>query len=300
MNSKTISLESIDDLYRQRLSGLYQPTESSQFIRLLCDYHFGWNAVKMRMEWSNPLDEQGTRIFFYALDRLLSGTPIQYIICTAYFGDLALNVCPGIFIPRPETFELCNLIMTEIKHMRYKDFNILDVGTGSGCIAISLKQFFRKARITAVDISQKALDITAFNANRYHCPLDLQRIDILNKNQTDSLNGFHCIVSNPPYITFGDREKLHANIRNFEPEEALFVPDNDPYLFYRAIAVFAQDALLKPGILFFEIPETAGASIRETLQFLGYQSVVVFKDSYGKDRFIRADWQTDIHNNPLS
>jgi release factor glutamine methyltransferase len=223
-----------------------------------------------------------------ALARLLRHEPIQYVLGEAYFYGLDLMVSPAVLIPRPETEELVHLIIQE-NHL-HTHLVVLDIGTGSGCIPIVLAKSLSEATIYAIDISEKALDIAKKNAKKYHVFIHFLQIDILNENLlNDSFPTnlvFDIIVSNPPYIREIEKEKMYANVLDYEPSTALFVPDDEPLLFYKKIAFFAQKRLKIGGKLYFEVSEYFGNEVIAYLTFRGFKEIRLIKDLQGKDRIV--------------
>lgn len=218
------------------------------------------------------------------LTRLRNHEPIQYILGTCSFCGLEFQVAPGVLIPRPETAELVDWIVSG--HRTSLSADILDIGTGSGCIAISLAHHLKGATVSAWDISSEALRIARQNAERNQVRVSFTRTDILQPEVPDMQADI--IVSNPPYITEKEREEMEHNVLDWEPEQALFVPDNDPLLFYRAIARHGLHMLRPQGRIYFEINRAYGKETTDLLMRLGYKQVELKKDFYGNDRMIKA------------
>lgn len=216
--------------------------------------------------------------------RLADGEPLQYVTGKAYFCDLVFGVAPGVLIPRPETAELVDIVVNEHFNQKVK---ILDIGTGSGCIAIALKHKLPQASVTAIDVSPEALAIARANAERLSTEVHFAEYDILLSD--NDLGKFDVIVSNPPYVTESERGAMERNVLDYEPATALFVPDADPLRFYRAIADRARHGLLaNGGKLYFEINERFGAEMRQMLEDKGFNNVKILTDMYGKERFAEA------------
>lgn len=217
------------------------------------------------------------------LSRLKKYEPLQYILGECVFCGLTFGVIPGVLIPRPETAELTGWILTDCSG---QDVSILDVGTGSGCIAISLAHHLKTAKVSAWDISEKALQVARDNAERNGVDVSFRKVDILHGEvpgiQVDVL------VSNPPYVTESERTDMEPNVLEWEPAQALFVPDADPLLFHRTIARHGLKMLKKGGTIYFEINRAYGKKTEEVLVRLGYRDVELKKDSYGNDRMIKA------------
>lgn len=219
------------------------------------------------------------------LMELKTGKPLQYILGYTEFYGLRFVVNPAVLIPRPETEELVEWILSIVDPKQ--QLSILDIGTGSGCIPISLKKNLPKARISAMDISPEALQTAKINAQLNEVEIDFIEADILNHSQLTTQN-FQLIVSNPPYVTPDDKEEMHLNVVGFEPHTALFVPQNDPLLFYKAIAHFALTNLTPGGFLFLEINESYGQETAELLNSKGFRNIEIKKDMSGRDRMIKA------------
>ena len=218
------------------------------------------------------------------IEELKSWRPVQYIIGYADFYDMEFEVGEGVLIPRPETEELVEWIASESR----PEATILDVGTGSGCIAIALNRAIKESRICAIDISSKALDIARRNGNKYAPEVQFVEGDAL--GEFDKLFGakFDVVVSNPPYIPESDMELMRRNVLDYEPNNALFVPNNDPLLFYRAIAQTSKRLLKYEGKLYFEIYESLAKEMIAMLEIEGYSDIILREDFRGKPRMICA------------
>jgi release factor glutamine methyltransferase len=210
--------------------------------------------------------------------------PIQYILGETEFYGLPFYVNESVLIPRPETEELVDWIQKE--NYKSAELNILDIGTGSGCIAIALRHEFPSSTVDAFDVSEKALETAKQNATHNKLEVNFKAVDILNAPAFNKK--WDIIVSNPPYITENEKDTILSNVLDHEPHLALFVPDNDPLLFYREIAFFAQQYLTPAGKLYFEINRNAGNHTLELLTGMGYRDVELRKDISGNDRMVRA------------
>lgn len=228
-----------------------------------------------------------TKMLSY-LPPLLNYMPVQYVVGTAYFCGMKFDVSPGVLIPRPETEELVELIVHQLS--TEKEYHILDIGTGSGAIAVSLSKLLPKSLITAIDVSDQALKVAEFNARKHNTEVRFVKEDILNSS-SDIVGEFDIIVSNPPYVKESEATQMSANVLNYEPHLALFVKDDDPLIFYRAIISFSQQHLSKDGMLWFEINEAEGHNISKLLQIAGYTEVSVLEDFNSKPRFVRATFR---------
>ena len=221
-----------------------------------------------------------------AIKRILDHEPVQYITCRTRFLDLEFIVNPDVLIPRPETEELVYLILSRIK---VDDPVILDIGTGSGCIAVALANKLPDAKITGVDISEKAIHVASHNAEMNHADIEFYCTDILDRNNWRMLSGdYDYIVSNPPYIPVAEKANLDINVSRFEPSVALFVPDALPLQFYDAICDLGSRYLKIGGSIYFEIHEKYGKEMSNLLRIKGYKDVEIISDINGKDRIAYA------------
>ena len=270
------------------LTTIYEAGEAKAVARLVMEVRFGLSMTDVVCGKTG--DEAEMQIL---QQRLLTGEPVQYILGEADFGGRTFHVEPGVLIPRPETYELCRWIMVDgrWKMENGRNVSILDIGTGSGCIACTLAAELPNAEVMAWDISDDALRIAAENAKRTNVQVSFEKVDILNTPllYREGLGvGLDLIVSNPPYICNKERETMERNVLEHEPELALFVPDDDPLLFYRAIARYAAKALNPSGALYFEINPL---SVNEMLQMLsdeGFSHTEVRNDQFGKQRFTKS------------
>lgn len=226
------------------------------------------------------------------LDEMRTGKPVQYILGSTEFYRQTFLVNPAVLIPRPETEELVEWALATVSSGQWavgsngEPLRMLDIGTGSGCIAISLKKNLSHAEVTAVDISAEALQTAKQNAVINEVQVNFIQDDILN-SEIEHPN-FEIIISNPPYVTLKDKTLMHANVTDFEPHTALFVPEDRPLLFYDAIAGFAVQNLVPGGLLFFEINEAFGKETVELLVDKGFTNIELRKDLSGRDRMIKA------------
>jgi len=220
------------------------------------------------------------------LGELMLLKPIQYVTGTAYFHDLELKVNPSVLIPRPETEELVKWVADD--HKNPEGLRILDIGTGSGCIILALGSFLKKSQLSGIDISQEALTTASLNAKNNGIHVDFRKLDILNETEWNELKNFDLIVSNPPYVRLSEKSGMKKNVLDYEPSQALFVPDEDPLLFYRAIARFSRLKLSQKGKLYLEINENLGKETVLLLKNEGFTEISLKKDMRGKDRMIRC------------
>ena len=269
---------------RQSLQEIYPPEEVKALSMLICCDMLGLDALDIYMGKDIILSECKQRELENIIFRLQKNEPIQYIRGFAEFCGRKFKVAPGVLIPRPETAELVELIVKENPGARH----LLDIGTGSGCIAISLDQNLPDAEVEAWDVSEEALAIASENNKELDARVMFRRRDVL----SDELGATSCydvIVSNPPYITEKERADMSANVLEWEPELALFVPDDSPLLFYRKIAELGRDMLVSGGRLYFEINQEYGRETVDMLAGLEYKNIKLRKDLFQNDRMIKAE-----------
>lgn len=272
-------------LIRQKLGQLYDEGEAGAIGDWLLE-HLTGTRRKDRPIREKSLDQRQVALMNSAIERLLKQEPVQYVLSEAWFCGLKFYVDSRVLIPRPETEELVEWIIANCR-FPVADLRILDIGCGSGCISISLKRRLGRAEVWGCDLSAGALEVSAHNAKQLGVDVRFEQVDFLDPAKTEQLPSFDIIVSNPPYIPETEKEKLDRNVTAHEPHMALFVPDNDPLIFYRAIAEFGRTHLNKEGNIFFEIHEELGTPVSELLKNEGYL-VELKKDMSGKDRMIKA------------
>ena len=272
------------------LQTLYEAGEAKAIARIVLEECFNLTMTDILCGKVTQLSANDQNKLKEILQRLLTGEPVQYILGEADFGSVSFHVEPGVLIPRPETYELCQwIIRSEKREVRSKKCSILDVGTGSGCIAITLALNIPQSKVTAWDISDQALRIAEENAKRTHVNVSFEKVDALNIPHSSCLfPHFSMIVSNPPYILNKERAGMERNVLEHEPHLALFVPDDDPLLFYRAIAQYAAKALKPGGLLFFEINPLCVEEMKGMLQQEGFSHTEVRQDQFGKQRFTKS------------
>jgi release factor glutamine methyltransferase len=225
-----------------------------------------------------------------AIKQLQNGIPFQYVLGKVFFHSLELQIAPGALIPRPETEELVEWVIQENNE---PDISILDIGTGSGCIALALKHVLSSAYVKGIDVSPKAIEIALKNASIHELDVDFSIIDILDERAISSAHQVNIIVSNPPYICEKEKKDMAAHVIEHEPSLALFVPDHDPLLFYRKITFFAKNQLSpfptgSGGKLYFEVHENYAKEVAELLESNGFNSIEIKKDLQGKQRMVRG------------
>jgi release factor glutamine methyltransferase len=288
------TVKEIFTAYKQTLTDLYGTNEIEALTLLAATEISGLSKAKIKAFPETALAPVQAEKLTNLLSRLKTGEPIQYILGHTEFYGLPFKVNPSVLIPRPETEELVEWVLSVVnsEHLAangaWPDLNILDIGTGSGCIAISLKKNLPGAVVSAIDISKGALATAKQNAGLNKVDINFINDDILNlRSQISDLRS-NIIISNPPYVTLDDKTQMHANVNNFEPHTALFVPQNDPLIFYKAIAGLASKSLSSNGLLFFEINENSGNEIVKLLQGKGFKNIELRKDMSGRDRMVVA------------
>ncbi len=265
-----------------RLAPLYGAGEARAIVRMVAEDEFGLSLTDIYMDKVSQLSADERAKFEEIITRIANYEPVQYVLGHAYFCGHKFSVAPGVLIPRPETEMLIPL--TGSGH-NDASFSILDIGTGSGCIAISSALEFPEARVTAWDISDIAISIARQNATSLGADINIVKQDALNPPIDIAL--WDTIVSNPPYICMNEQKDMSRNVLDYEPATALFVPDNDPLLFYRAIALYATRALKSNGRLLFEINPLYIDDMAAMLTAMGYTHTIKI-DQYDKQRFIIA------------
>lgn len=284
-------MTSARQLYLQLVARItaYPPKETQAITYMLLEHYLRLRNVDVLVDRPIP-DTEAQPDWDSIVSRLNSNEPVQHIIGSTEFCGLVFRVSSSVLIPRPETEELVQLVTREYAEPDEKP-SILDIGTGSGCIAIVLARFLPHASVHAWDVSEEALDIAKENARQLLADVHFARQDMLNVTfpLADSPEKFDCIVSNPPYVTYSEAGQMQPNVLRFEPHEALFVEDKDPLLFYKAIADFGSHHLKSGGKCFVEINEHFGLETQSVFEENNYTNVQLLKDIHGKDRFVRAE-----------
>ena len=268
---------------RDALRGHYPDSEALTLAKMLLTEAFGFSTLELYGGKDKEISGNRLRDLHEMLSRLKKNEPIQYIIGTESFCGLTFEVNPNVLIPRPETQELVRWIEADWKSVPCR---ILDIGTGSGCISISLAKFLEGAKVESWDISEGALQVARRNCVRNEAEVLLRQQDVLSAVPEGEL--YQVIVSNPPYICEKEKVDMDANVLDWEPETALFVPDADPLLFYRKIAELGISMLCEGGALYFEINRAYGEETLRMLEGLGYRQLELRKDDFGNDRMIKA------------
>ena len=275
-------MKAIANKIHYALSDCYTAEEIKALTRIIATELLGVSQMAFFLKDDIALTAGQQAQLDNAIERLKKQEPIQYILGYSDFCSLRFKVTPATLIPRPETSELVEWVASEFTG----NGSILDIGTGSGCIAVSLAHKLPQSKVTAWDISNDALAVATENSKANNCPVEFKQVDILAYQPNGEQ--FDIIVSNPPYINENEKNIMHSNVLAWEPHTALFVPDNDPLLFYRAIAKKGLSLLKPGGRLYFEINRAHGKETIEMLAALGYTSIELRKDFADNDRMIRA------------
>jgi release factor glutamine methyltransferase len=266
----------------------YDSAEAANIADLVIEYVTGQQRIDKARHPQTPVSATQTTQLDNITTELLKGRPVQYVLGQAWFGELPFYVNESVLIPRPETDELVHWVLQTCKQQQWSAPSIIDIGTGSGCIPITLKHRLPQASFYAVDISAAALAVAQQNATTHQTNIHFHELDFLDNNTWAGLpNNLDCIISNPPYVQQSESATMHARVLNHEPATALFVPDNDALIFYKQIALFAQTHLSPKGYLFLEINEALGQATRALLASYGFTTELK-QDMQGKDRMIKA------------
>lgn len=277
------NLEKLRDLFINELNSLYPREEIQIFFYLLTEEFIGLKKFETALELRKEISETALKKYKEALIDLKKEVPIQYILGKTFFYGLDFKMNSTVLIPRPETEELVDWIVGSANK---KPLKILDIGTGSGCIAIALAKNLSKSEVYAIDISKSALNTARENAELNGVNVNFLEADILKTVNIEE--HFDIIVSNPPYVLVSEKALMKKNVLEYEPHKALFVENNDPLLFYERITKFAVRNLKEGGLLFFEINESKGKETQQLLKNNGFRNVELKQDFLGKDRMIKA------------
>jgi release factor glutamine methyltransferase len=285
-------------LLKQALLQQYEEGEASAIARLVVE-HTG-KADMRAIEASIVTTEQTEQINSY-LKELLIHRPVQYVLNEAWFYNLKFEVNESVLIPRPETEELVEMIIKDVRSKKYEVRNtsssyivpptsFLDIGTGSGCIPITIKKNIPEAEVTAADVCSEALHVAITNAVNHETEINFHLFDFLDENKWKELGLFDVIISNPPYVKSSERQTMSEHVLQYEPHKALFVPDNDALIFYRKIAAFATTHLKPGGKVYVEINQQLGKETATVFSEKGFTNVELLKDMSGNERFVKASF----------
>lgn len=288
MDNQPVKVQALGAELRRRLTPIYGAGEAEAMVRLIFHSLKGWTTTDLAINFDMPVSDDLIKRCDAILRRLEKHEPLQYILGEAYFYGMNLHVDPSVLIPRPETAELVDMI---VRDNPGSDLKVLDIGTGSGAIAIALARNMRFPEVTAIDISPQALSTARRNAKDLKANVDFKEADVM--TWTPEPHSFDIIVSNPPYIPVEEKSDMDPNVLDHEPSAALFVPDDDPLKFYRRITVMARSALRPSGRLYFEINPRFADNMRELLEKNGFTDVAITRDSQNRERFASAEKPSD-------
>lgn len=284
--------DTVNDFYNiivLKLKALYSQEEAGAMADRLVEHYLDLSPTKRILSAKTMIDDNKIPLIKNALNQLLRNIPLQYVLGTAFFMDMEFIVNPSVLIPRPETEEMVSLILKQYSDRRTDhEFTILDIGTGSGCIPIVIKRYIPESTVSSIDFSADALKVATENARKNNVEVNFIHADILDQTLWKDLPQFDLIVSNPPYVTHAEKEQMQLNVLDHEPHTALFVPDDDPLLFYREIIALAKIKLCLEGCLWFEINEMFGEALRDMALNQGFKEVNIIFDFHGKSRFLQC------------
>ena len=272
--------------YTAQIMASYPEEEARQMVWILLEHFLGINRLMLAMNRDLRLSESELLIFHDACKKILQYVPVQYIIGKTEFCGLSFELNNSTLIPRPETEQLMQLILKKLPNT---PLHILDIGTGSGCIAVTLKKYRPDCELFACDISREALQTAQKNAETHHAPVHLFHYDVLSPDEPLNIPKMNVIVSNPPYVCLSEKKEMRPNVLLHEPETALFVKDEEPLSFYKPIAKLAVNQLVCGGKIFFEINEKFGNEVAGILKEHGFINISTENDFRGKVRFVRAE-----------
>lgn len=281
-----MTLAEVRKEYRNGLSGYYPAEEVNEIFALLAEKWLGLKPHEIALYSDRALESSQQQRFKTALERLLRWEPVQYVIGHADFCGLKIRVGPSVLIPRPETEELVGWIVEQ--EGTNNPGPVLDIGSGSGCIALALKDQLINGVVHGMDISPEALELARENSRELGLDVHFFERDVF--KDWDLPAKYRLIISNPPYVTFSEKVKMRANVLEHEPRLALYVADDDPLTYYREIGDKGRRYLVQGGLLFFELNERFAGQTLDLLQKLGYAELQLIKDFLGKDRFLKALW----------
>lgn len=290
-------LKNYKTIFISELTSIYDEVEAESFFYLSLEKLHNLKRIDLALQPNFELTEIEVDNWNNILEDLKNQKPIQYILGETEFYGLPFLVNENVLIPRPETEELVQLIIVESQMIKKETIRILDIGTGSGCIAVSLAKNLPNAQVFAIDVSEKALKVAQKNAEINQVNISFIQTNILetnnlaqlSTNNQQSTTEFDIIVSNPPYVRHLEKEEIKKNVLDYEPHLALFVEDNDALLFYRKIAQLSKTSLIQNGKLYFEINQYLGKETVELLEELEYENTKLLKDIYGNDRMISCE-----------
>ena len=277
--------------YKQLLAQLYEVydnKEAANIADMVIEHVTGQRKIDRIIYKDLPVNVEQQEQLKKITMELLQSRPVQYVLEEAWFMGMKLSVNKNVLIPRPETEELVEWIIDDIKKFGNEDISLLDIGTGSGCIPIAIRKKLPTAAVSAIDVSHDALQVAILNSIQQNALVDFLQLDFLDEKEWHQLGKYHLIVSNPPYIKISEEKSMDQNVLKFEPHLALFVPNEDALLFYKAIAKFSLTHLKPGGRVYVEINEALGKDVVRLFEENEFSEVILKKDMQGKDRMVKA------------
>ena len=279
-----------------QLYHIYDDREAANIADLVMEHVTEWKKIDRIINKQVVLSATQQELIKKYTSALLTHKPVQYVLNEAWFCGMKLFVNENVLIPRPETEELVDWVVRDLNNTQqgsslttyHSQLAIMDVGTGSGCIPIALKKKLPGAQVYACDVSETALEISKKNAVEQKTDIDFLQMNFLDATQWQELPSFNIIVSNPPYVPINDKNSMKQNVLDYEPHLALFVENNDPLVFYKAIAEFGNAKLLAGGTIYVEIHEDLSEAVKRVFLKEGYETIEVRKDLQGKDRMVKV------------
>ncbi len=278
----------LKEYYRFHLEALekiYPRSQAANILQILYEWAYGLNAVQIKTTQNFTPAASILEKTASAFEKLLQHYPIQYITGEAWFYKRKFKVSPAVLIPRPETEELVELILKKLQDKT--NLQLLDVGTGSGCLAISLQKELKLAKVTAIDISEEALQIAVENATALEAAIQFNKLDFLEESNWETLPAYDVLVSNPPYIPQSEEKILDEEVAAYEPHLALFIADENPLLFYKKMVDFAKTHLNKNGNIYMEMHQDYAEAVKKLFIEKGFDAEII-KDISGHDRMLQA------------
>ncbi|WP_246245565.1 MULTISPECIES: peptide chain release factor N(5)-glutamine methyltransferase [Flavobacteriaceae] len=284
-----VLLKEIKAIFHDELKQYYPQEEIDAFFYEIIEHYLGLERFVLVLQPNLTIIKEEEQPLFEALAQLKLEKPLQYVLGKAHFMDLELEVNEAVLIPRPETEELVHWILEDWQTKSSRDINILDIGTGSGCIAIALAKSLSNAKVYALDVSEKALEVAQRNAAKNGVAVDFVHGDILQTTKVKFEQKFDIIVSNPPYVRELEKNEIKKNVKDFEPHLALFVPDNNPLRFYKAILEFAKENLVDSGKMYFEINQYVAMETKALMDAHNFSEIELRKDIFDNYRMLKGN-----------
>lgn len=286
-------LSDLYGFYKTELSGIYDSDELYAIFELVCEKYLGFSKTDVKAQFGSNVNQSDLLLVYDAAKALKTGLPVQYILKEAFFYDTFFEVTPDVLIPRPETEELVDLILHDPRLFQAEPPKVLDIGTGSGCIPITLKKHLPGIHAFGIDVSEKALEVARRNALKQQADVDFQLCDILDPNALSQhpqlIARYAMIISNPPYIALSEAAHMEERVLQHEPHLALFVEDKDPIVFYKRIIDLCESRLAPGGHLFFELNPLFAFDVKNYANSVNlFNFAQLITDMSGKHRFLKA------------